>query len=149
MKYAWITEHRDSFPIAVMCDVLRISTSGYYDSLECPPSPRAQRHAQIQQAVRQVHAESHGNYGSLKITRVLKKRADLEQACRKTVAAAMREMGISSRVHPTTTQATRGEQAPSGLYRHCARPQVGHRHHVRRDRRGLGLRGRRLGLIQS
>ena len=26
MKYAWIKEHRDSFPVAIMCDVLtRIS----------------------------------------------------------------------------------------------------------------------------
>ena len=25
MKYAWITQHRDSFPVAVMCDVLTVS----------------------------------------------------------------------------------------------------------------------------
>ena len=67
MKYVWITKHRDSFPVAVMCDVLRVSTSGYYASLDREPSPRAQRHERIQQAVQQVHAESFGIYGSRKI----------------------------------------------------------------------------------
>ena len=63
MKYVWITQHRDSFPVAVMCDVLRVSTSGYYASLDRTPSRRAQRHERIQQAVQQVHAESYGIYG--------------------------------------------------------------------------------------
>ena len=29
MKYAWIREHRDSFPVAVLCEVLEVSASGY------------------------------------------------------------------------------------------------------------------------
>ena len=38
MKYAWITRHRDSFPVRVMCDAMNVSTSGYYDAIERPPS---------------------------------------------------------------------------------------------------------------
>jgi putative transposase len=91
-----------------MCEVLNVSPSGYYDSLERPPSERAKRHERIQRAVEQVHAESHGVYGSYKVAKTLKKREDLERACRNTVAAAMREMGLKSRVckrfKPTTTQ---------------------------------------------
>ena len=109
MKYAWIAQHRDSFPVSVMCDVLNVSPSGYYDSIGRPPSDRAKRHERIQQAVEHVHAESHGIYGSHKVTEELQKRDDLESACRNTVAAAMREMGLKSRVcrrfTPTTTQA--------------------------------------------
>jgi hypothetical protein len=71
VKHAWITEHCDSYPVALMCDVLNVSASGYYASLDRVPSPRAERHERIQQAVRQVHAESHGIYGSHKITEVL------------------------------------------------------------------------------
>ena len=41
MKYAWITRHRDSFPVPIMCDVLLVSPSGYYDSLDRLPSDRA------------------------------------------------------------------------------------------------------------
>jgi len=109
VKYAWIREHRDSFPVAVMCNVLGVSTSGYYDGVDRPPSLRAERHERIQQAVAQVHAESHGIYGSQKITEELEKREELETACRNTVATAMQEMGLKSRVskafRPSTTQA--------------------------------------------
>jgi len=108
VKYAWMTQHCDSFPVAVMCDVLNVSTSGYYDSIDRPPSDRTKRHERIQQAVEQIHAESHGVYGSVKVAEVLQKREDMETACRNTVAAAMREIGLKSRVckrfTPTTTQ---------------------------------------------
>jgi putative transposase len=114
VKYAWINEHRDSFPIAAMCDVLHVSTSGYYDSLQRQPGPRTERQQRIRQAVQQVHAESHGIYGSYKIANVLEKRDDLESACRNTVAATMRELGLESRVtkafKPTTTRADSAKQ---------------------------------------
>jgi putative transposase len=109
VKYAWIRQHRDSFPVVVACQVLEVSTSGYYAALDREPSPRAERTARIRQAVQEVHAQSHGIYGSLKIAQALDERDDLERACRNTVARAMRQMGLKSRVSrrftPTTTQA--------------------------------------------
>jgi len=109
VKYAWIRQHRDSFPVAVMCAVLHVSPAGYYDSLDRVPSDRQQRHQRIQQAVEQVHAASHGIYGSVKVAEVLQQSANMETACRNTVAAAMRELGlkscVSKRFTPTTTQA--------------------------------------------
>jgi putative transposase len=122
VKYAWIGEHRDSFPVALMCEVLDVSTSGYYAASEREPSPRQRRHERIQAAVAHVHAQSHGIYGSLKIARVLQEEDALESACRNTVAAAMREMGLKSRVtkafQPTTTQADPTRQtAPNTLAR--------------------------------
>jgi len=120
VKYAWIRDHRDSFPVTVLCAVLEVSSSGYYAWLDREPSPRAQRHEQIQQAVRQVHAQSHGIYGSHKIARELQEQPDLESACRNTVAKAMRELGLQSRIAraftPTTTQADPTKQpAPNQL----------------------------------
>lgn len=108
MKYAWITKHRDSYSISILCDVLGVSKSGYYASLNRQPSLRAQRRERIEAAVRQVHGASHGVYGSVKIAKELAKSDELETACRNTVARAMREMGLKSRVSkafvPTTTQ---------------------------------------------
>jgi putative transposase len=120
VKYAWIREHRDSFPVAVLCQVLEVSASGYYAWLDREPSPRAQRQERIQAAVRQVHAESHGIYGSQKVARQLAERPDLESACRNTVAKAMRELGLKSRIPraftPTTTQTDPTQQpAPNHL----------------------------------
>jgi putative transposase len=114
MKYAWITEHRDSFSVAAMCQILQVSSSGYYDSLERKPSKRAQRHERIKQSVQQVYTKSNRIYGSAKIAERLQKRDDLESACRNTVATAMRELGIKSRVSkrftPTTTMADPSKQ---------------------------------------
>ena len=122
MKYAWIRRHRDSYPVALMCQVLEVSKSGYYDALERPPSRRDQRSERIRAAVRTVHAQSHGIYGSYKIAQQMKQGEDFEQACRNTVAQAMREMGLKSRVSkrftPTTTQADPTQQpAPNTLER--------------------------------
>ena len=107
MKYAWIQEHCDSFAIQTMCRVLQVSTSGFYQWLSAEPGPRAQRTEAIQADVRKVYEESHGVYGSYKIAETLKADDHLESACRNTVAKAMREMGLKSRVsrkfQPTTT----------------------------------------------
>jgi len=127
VKYAWIRQHRDSFSVALMCDVLDVSKAGYYAALERPPSPRARRHERIKAAVAQVHAESHGIYGSWKIAQAIGERDDLERACRNTVAAAMRELGLKSRISqaftPTTTQADPTKQpAPNLLDRDFTAP---------------------------
>jgi putative transposase len=109
VKYAWIKEHRNSFPVAVMCDVLHVSKSGYYVSLDRPQSRRSQRYDSIRRSVQQVHAESHGIYGSHMIAEVLQIWDGLESARRNTVAATMQELGLASKVvkafKPTTTQA--------------------------------------------
>jgi putative transposase len=120
VKYAWIREQRDAFPVAVLCQTLQVSSSGYYAWIDREPSPRAQRTARIEQAVERVHAASHGIYGSVKVTQVLQQRTDLERACRNTVAQAMRNLGLKSRVRkrftPTTTRVDPTQQpAPNTL----------------------------------
>jgi putative transposase len=127
VKYAWIQTHRDSFPVALMCDVFDVSKSGYYAAIDRPASPRARRHERIKAAVAQVHARSHGIYGSPKIAQALAERDDLESACRNTVASAMRELGLRSRIGqaftPTTTQADPTKRpAPNRLDRDFTAP---------------------------
>ena len=119
MKYAWITRHRDSYPIALMCAALNVSSSGYYASVDRAASPRAVRRQRIEAAVRRAHAASHGVYGSYKIAQELAKNDDLETACRNTVARAMRDMGLSSRISkaftPTTTKSDPTKQPAPNL----------------------------------
>ena len=107
MKYAWIEQHRDSFPVRTMCRILNVSTSGYYKSLNAEPSPRAVRSEAIKADVRKVYEQSNGIYGSYKIACRLQADDTLESACRNTVAQAMRELGLKSRVckefRPQTT----------------------------------------------
>jgi len=129
VKYAWITQHRDLYPIALMCEALDVSKSGYDDSVGRKPSLRAQRRERIKAAVREVHIASHGVYGSAKIAKELAESDELETACRHTAARAMRELGLKSRVSkafaPTTTRSDPTKQpAPNLLDRDfsAARP---------------------------
>ena len=97
------------YPIAWMCSVLAVSTSGYYDSIGREPNDRARRSEQIRRDVQMVYGDSHGIYGSWKIADILQRRNDLESACRNTVADAMRALGLKSRVckafnKPVTTR---------------------------------------------
>lgn len=109
MKYAWIKANRDSFTVTAMCDVLNISRSGYYGWLQRKPGPRVQRTETIKANVRKIYEDSHGIYGSYKIAQKLRQDEQMETACRNTVAKAMKEMGLKSRVSkqfkPTTTVA--------------------------------------------
>ncbi len=107
MKHAWIRAHRDTYPVKVMCQVLGVSTSGYYEAFGRAPSQRAVRHLRILDSVRRVDAESRQIYGSRKIAETLDERLGLEVACRTTVQRAAQERGLKSKVRkrfrPTTT----------------------------------------------
>jgi putative transposase len=107
VKYAWVKDNSDSFPVAAMCRAFQVSKSGYYRWLKAEPSLRTQRSERIRSSIKQVYEESNQIYGSYKIADQLKKDDRLEAACRNTVASAMREMGLKSRVAkkftPTTT----------------------------------------------
>lgn len=96
MKYAWIAQQRDSYPVDIVCDVLGVSRSGYYAWLDRKPSPRALRRQQIGRAVRRSHQESHGIYGYRRV------HADLVEdlhivCCGETVRNIMAELELSGR----------------------------------------------------
>lgn len=73
MKSAWIQAHRDSYPVAVLCRALQVSTS------KAQPGLRAQRSERIGQAVAAVYQGSNQVYGSHKIARTLQVDADPDQ----------------------------------------------------------------------
>ncbi len=51
MRYAWIQDHLDSFPLVSMCKVLDVSRSGFYTFKKRKPSAQAKRREQIAKAV--------------------------------------------------------------------------------------------------
>ena len=106
MKYAWVQQHRDLYPINRMCQVLSVSTSGFYKRRNAQPSARALRSARIRTAVKQIYDRSNRIYGSYKIAHQLKTHDQLESACRNTAAKAMRELGLKSRVSSKFKPAT-------------------------------------------
>jgi putative transposase len=102
-----------------MCRVLGVSSSGYYKSRQTVTSERAERTRRIQRDVQKVHDESEQVYGSYKIARQMQNDDSLESACRNTVAKAMKELGLKSKVSkgftPTTTQSDPSKKAADNL----------------------------------
>ena len=96
MRYGWIKEHQNDYPIAVMCQVLDVSDSGYYDWHNRKASPRQQRHDKISQAAAQFYFESNRIYGYRKVHEDLVE--DGIACCDRTVHRVMAEMGLYSRV---------------------------------------------------
>ena len=59
--------HQAHYPIATMCRVLGVSTSGYYAWRKRGPSARAQADAELGKQVQAIHARSDGTYGAPRI----------------------------------------------------------------------------------
>jgi hypothetical protein len=73
MSFRFIEDHRDSYPVRLMCAVLEVSPAGYYAWRERPVSERTKSSAVLLAAIRQVHQDSGGRYGSPRIHAVLRK----------------------------------------------------------------------------
>ena len=68
MRYAWIDEARHSYPLAMLCRLLRTSRSGYLVWADGKPlSARELENEQLLVAIRAAHAKGRGHYGPEKI----------------------------------------------------------------------------------
>ena len=72
MRFQFIAEHRDEFPVILMCKVLDVSPSGYYAWRRRPPSAREMANQKLIEKIKIVYNENHGVYGSPRIYRELK-----------------------------------------------------------------------------
>jgi putative transposase len=73
--------------------VLNVSTSGYYDWLGRPESPRALRNRELTKMIREIHAGSRGSYGSPRVHAELTLGLG-ERVNRKRVERLMRQDGL-------------------------------------------------------
>jgi transposase InsO family protein len=75
MKYAFIHGDRHTWPILVMCRVLKVQRSGYYAwcHVQMQPGKRAMEHAALLHAIREVHRTSKERYGAPRVTAALRK----------------------------------------------------------------------------
>jgi transposase InsO family protein len=98
VRFAWIRRHAPAagWPVAVACDVLDVSRSGYYAWRDRPASVRARRRVRLAVEVKAAHAQSRGTYGSPRVHAELKARG--VACCENTVAKVMRAEGVRSKV---------------------------------------------------
>ncbi len=58
---------RNDYPIRMMCRCLEVSTSGFYAWSGRKPGPRAQGNARLLERIRQIHEDSQGAIGALRM----------------------------------------------------------------------------------
>ena len=113
MSYAFIAAHSAEYPVRRLCEVLKVSPSGYYEWLKRVPSQREQANRQLLEAIRREYTASRQTYGSPRIHAALRQQGI--RVGRKRVARLMhgqRWVGRSPRrKQPVTTQRALGVSA--------------------------------------
>jgi putative transposase len=95
MTYRFIDEHRDQWPVRLLCETLEVSAAGYYAWRRCPCSEQQQQRDALLVEIRAIHAQFKGRYGSPRIHAELMARN--HACCVNTVAKLMREAGIAAK----------------------------------------------------
>jgi len=95
VRYRFIRDHREAFPVSPMCRVLRVGKSGFYAWLNRPESPRIRENQHLVVEIKALHKQSRYTYGSPRLHADLK---DKGYAIGKhRVARLMRENGVVSK----------------------------------------------------
>ena len=119
---AFIDDHRKTFGVEPICQVLPIAPSTYFrhKAEQRDPtkrSPRAQRDAVLRAIIRRIYEENHRVYGPRKVWKEMGREGLQEARCR--VRRLMREMGlvgaVRGRAWTTTTQSQPTLDRPADL----------------------------------
>jgi putative transposase len=90
--YEFIKAHRHRYSVQMMCRVLGVAPSGYYEWLQQPISNRAQEDARLLRLIRASFVASHGIYGAPRVFLDLREAGEI---CSKhRVARLMREANL-------------------------------------------------------
>lgn len=96
MKYAFIQTHSQQYKVSRLCEVLGVSSSGYYDWRDRPESARSLRNRQLMTKIKVFHKASRETYGSPRIHQDLVDSG--EKVGINRVARLMRQHGIQSKM---------------------------------------------------
>jgi putative transposase len=89
MKYRFIAQHQQEYPVTTMCQMLEVSVSGYYAWKQRSASARQIADERLSARIRQVHEATHQVYGSRRMRAEL---AEQGRSCgRKRVVRLMRQ----------------------------------------------------------
>lgn len=91
MKYAFITQHTAEFSTRMMCRLLDVSSSSYYEWKNREPSQKAQENKQLAEEIKYIFDKEKARAGSPRITKRLRESG--KQVNKKRVAKIMRANG--------------------------------------------------------
>jgi putative transposase len=90
--FGFIDAEKANYPVSLLCRVLKVSRSGYYEWRDRPPSKRATEDAQLTERIKEIHNRSRQTYGYPRVHAEL--RALGVRCSRKRVARLMRKAGL-------------------------------------------------------
>lgn len=109
-KYTFIKAHRNEFDTAMMCRVLGVSRSGFYEWLRHPISDRAREDRRLLALIRTSYSASHGVYGAPRIFLDLREAG--ETCSKHRVERLMRVNQIKALHGYRAPRPTRGHTSP-------------------------------------
>lgn len=115
-------DHKDRFPVRVMCRALAVSPAGYYAWAARPESRRTAANRRLVTMIRLIHAESRSTYGSPRVHATLQ--AQGQRIGEHRVARLMRTSAIRAKTvkkwRATTDSAHQYPVVPNTLNRQFA-----------------------------
>ena len=115
-KFEFIRHNRKEYKVIRLCEVLEVSTTGFYDWLDRPESNRQRENRRITDKIKQSHQRSREIYGSPKIHEDLI--AEGETCSVNRVARLMKEADIKSKMarkFVITTDSKNTQEPPPDL----------------------------------
>jgi len=96
VKYSFITQRKKTCPVGLMCRLMGVSRSAYYDYVRCTDNcSESQCHEEMLETVRDIANSSNHSYGSRRIGKALN--ALGYQVGRWKARSLMREAGVQAR----------------------------------------------------
>jgi putative transposase len=96
MKYAFMAQHHGTWPVAVLCEVLDVSRSGFYSYLQRHAAPTIERdEVALLARVKAIHAATRLSYGSRRMAKQLQ--ADGFMVGRYKARRVMHQGGVAVR----------------------------------------------------
>ncbi len=118
MRYQFVKKNRSSFPVKKMCQILKVSPSGFYRWRKTPQSPRANQNERLKTRIRELYEEHKGMVGSPMITADLRSENEFSHVGENRVARLMRKMSLKSRTikkYVVTTDSKHSEPVAPNL----------------------------------
>jgi len=93
MRYDFIRQQRKAYPVTVLCSVMDVSRSGYYQYLKTDFTVKVDKDFVLLSIIRQIHSETRGSYGSRRTSKRL--RSQGHDVGRYRARRLMKKAGVS------------------------------------------------------
>jgi putative transposase len=113
VKFGFVAKHRGIWPVALTCDTLGVSRSGFYAWLTRPPSRRTRVNEKLGVAIHESFLRSDRTYGARRVWHDLL--ASGERCGLHRLERLMRQQALRARPHRRGLPVDRGERPVIGI----------------------------------